>query len=140
MTWTYTSDPMNEPVDEIRFLVGDTDDAEHLVQDEEIAYHLSLYPKPVGKPAYLAGAAVAEAIAAQFARRADRSIGSLQISAKQQRDHYVELAAQLRLAWATDGKGTASNTLRMVPAGPTLSGGGKTYLGENTIPSGGGMH
>jgi hypothetical protein len=142
MTWTYTQAPETEVRDEVRLLVGDTDDLEPLVQDEEIAYSLVLWPKPSGKPAYLAGAHIADAIAAQFARRADRSVGELSISAKQQRDHYVELADNLRQMFLTNGLGTdaaSAQSFAAVPAGvPVLGGGGPTYLGGPTTLNQGG--
>lgn len=138
MTWTYTQNPMTVPVDEVHFLVGDTDTLDRLVQDEEIAYYLALYPKPAGKPAYLAAAAVCDAIASQFARKADKSVGPLQISASQQYDHYVALAQQLRTAFATKGAGVIpSSTLRIHTGIPVLGGGGRTVLGTQTTRSGG---
>lgn len=140
MAWTYGAAPATDPIDEVHFLVGDTDAAEPLLQNEEVTALLGLYPKPAGKPAYLAAAAGADAIAAQFARRAQRSVGPLAISAQQQWEHYVALAQQLRTAYATGGLGVIpSASLRIVPAGPVLSGGGRTYLGDNTLPSGGAL-
>lgn len=129
MTWTYTSDPAGDTTDEVRFLVGDTDTTDQLVQNEEIEYALSAYPKPTGKPAYLAAAAVADGIAAKFARRADRSLGSLSIQAKQQRDHYVELAQTLRQAHASSGQATGDTRAPYRLGIPLLSGGGPTVLG-----------
>lgn len=128
MVWTYGASPATSATDEVHFLVGDTDLAEPLVQDEEITYYLALHPKPAGKPAWLASAAVADAIAAQFARRAQRSIGSLSIAAQQQWEHYVALAATLREAYATNGRGSRS----VRPGAPILGGGGTTVLGGST--------
>ena len=139
MTWTYTASPATVATDEVHFLVGDTDQTAPLVQDEEIDYYLTLYPKPAGKPAYLAAAAVAEAIAAKFARKMDQTLGSLQASAKQQHDHYVELAQSLRTSYATDGEGLVPSTaLRIKPGVPRLGGGGDTALGGPTLLATGG--
>lgn len=139
MAWTYTGAPGTSPTDEIHFLVGDTDTTEQLVKDEEIAYFLTLYPKPAGKPAYLAAAAAADAIAAQFSRRAQRSIGSLSIAAQQQWEHYIALAQTMRTLYATAGLGIIpSAALRVVAASPVLGGGGTTVLGgPNNLRSGG---
>lgn len=126
--WSYDGDPTGDRTDEVRFMVGDTDPAEELVQNEEIDFVLTQYPPVEGRPPWLAAAHVADAIAAKFARRADRSIGTLSIQAKQQRDHYVELAASLRVQHATNGRGRQS----VILAGPRLGGGGPTYLGGNT--------
>lgn len=132
MVWTYDADISGDRKDEVRWLVGDTTAADPLVQDEEIEYVLTQYPPVAGRPAWLAGAHVADAIAARFARKADRSIGTLSISAKQQRDHYRELAADLRALWATNGQGNATAFAGVVVAAPVLSGGGRTYLGDTT--------
>lgn len=138
MTWSYGGQPDSDVVDEVHLLVGDTDATEPLVQNEEITYLLTLYPKPAGKPAYLAGAAAADAIAAQFARRAQRSVGSLSIAAQQQYEHYKEVAQMLRTAYATNGEGNPDGgPLRVRPGIPRLGGGGRTYLGDNQLPSGG---
>lgn len=140
MTWTYNNTPGDDdyPGDEVRLLVGDTNEEDPLVQDEEITYFLSLYPKVTGKPAYLAAAAAAEAIAAKFARKMNTQIGPLSAQSKQQRDHYVELAAQLRQSWATDGKGGSTGFASVRASKPRLSGGGRTVLGTSTLSAGGG--
>lgn len=128
MAWTYGADPLNDPTDEVHFLAGDTDPDDPLLQDEEIALLLAMYPKPVGKPAYLAAAAACDAIAARFGRQMQRSIGDLAASAQQKFEHYLQLAAQLRAAYMTDGEGLAQSPLRVRPASPVLGGGGQTYL------------
>lgn len=120
MTWTYSGDPGASDKDEIRFLVGDTNADAPLVQDEEIAYILTIH---AGDDSinYQAAADVAEAIAAQFARKAQRSIGPLAISAEQQYEHYVDVAKRLRGLAATGGRSGALGL-------PVLGGGGGTYL------------
>lgn len=130
MTYSYTADPVNDPIDEVHFLVGDTDSAEPLLQNEEVALFLDMYPKPVGRPAYLAGAAAAEAIAAKFARNMQSAVGPLSQQAQQQFEHYIALAQQLRVAYATAGAGIIpGGVLRAMPGSPVLSGGGPTFLG-----------
>lgn len=123
MAWTYT-DPTTSDKDAVRFLVGDTDSTEPLVQDEEIEYVLTLRATVAGDVNYWAAADVAEAIAAKFARQIDKSVGSLQGSFKQKHDHYVELARRLRTLAATGGRAPGF----AVPGVPILSGGGDTYL------------
>lgn len=138
MAWTYGAMPSTDPTDEVHFLVGDTDPDDPLIQDEEIEMLLSLYPKPAGKPAYLAAAAGCDAIASKFGRKMQRSVGPISLSAQQQYEHYVELAQQLRVAYATDGKGIIPSTsMRIHPGVPMLGGGGNTVLGGNTVSSGG---
>ena len=79
MTWTYDGDPTQDRTAEVRFLVGDTDQTDPLVQDEEIEFVLTQYVPVEGSPAWLAAAHVADGIAAKFARKADRSLGSLDL-------------------------------------------------------------
>lgn len=43
MSWTYTADPLNNALDEVRMLVGDTNDNFHIMQDEELQYFISTY-------------------------------------------------------------------------------------------------
>ena len=38
MTWTYSGDPATNARDAIRFLTGDTDTNDQLINDEEIAW------------------------------------------------------------------------------------------------------
>lgn len=123
--WTYDGDPDGNRTDEVRFMVGDTDPADPLVQDEEIDYVLTLHVPAVGKPAWLAAAWTCDAIAGKFARRMQQSIGSLSRSAQQQYEHYRDLAAHYRMLHATNGKGVTAAKV----AYPVLGGGGPTYLG-----------
>ena len=133
MTWTFTNAPATNQTDEVRLLIGDTLTTSQLITDEEIAYFLIVYPKPVPplvpvtRPAYLAAAAAADAIAASFARKADRSLArGLSIQASQQYDHYVAVAASLREAYITGGIGKRGAR----PALPKLGGGGTGVLGN----------
>ena len=41
MSWSYSGDPQNSRLDECRFLLGDTNEAEAILQDEEIMYIIS---------------------------------------------------------------------------------------------------
>lgn len=125
MAWTYDGDPTGDRKDEVRFMVGDTTETTALVQDEEIEYLLTLHAPVAGKPAWLAAAAVCDAIAGKFARAVQQSIGSLSRSAQQQFEHYRDLAAHYRMLYATNGQGAS----RSVIAVPVLGGGGPTYLG-----------
>ena len=91
MTWTYGRDPAASNRDAVRFLVGDTDNADPLVTDEEIAYALTLEPTNT-----LTAARVAEALAAKFSRYANQSVGDLSISYSDRVRQLKELAKQLR--------------------------------------------
>lgn len=91
MTWSYSGNPKDNNKDAVRFLVGDTDSDEELIQDEEILFILDTETN-----IYRAAANVAESIAAMFSRKADVSIGDYSESLSQQADNYLKLAERLR--------------------------------------------
>jgi len=91
MTWTYSGDPSANNRDEIRFMVGDTDTNDQLVTDEEIAYAIAEEDNNL-----LAASRIANAIAAQFARRTDTEVGDLRKWYSQRFTQYTELANKLR--------------------------------------------
>ena len=95
--WTYSGDPAASARDLVRHLVGDTDTTDQQVTDEEIAWAVGAYATT-----YLAASATARAIAARYARKADKSVGDLSLSYSQLQRHYAELAADL------DAKGNVS--------------------------------
>lgn len=86
MTWSY-SNTQSSDKDKVRFLVGDTDTADQLVQDEEINVVLARKAD-----IYNAAAEVCRTIAAKFARRVDKKVGHLSLSASQKAKAYLELA------------------------------------------------
>lgn len=43
MTWSYSGNPASSDLDELRFLLGDTNESEHIMQDEELEYLISEY-------------------------------------------------------------------------------------------------
>ncbi len=77
-------------MDLTRFLVGDTDTDDQLVNNEEVNWALSQFP------VYTAAAELADAIAAKFARKVDKSVGDLKISFSRQAEQYAKKAAMLR--------------------------------------------
>lgn len=79
MSWTYSADPSSSPKDAVRWLVGDTDPDDQLVQDEEINWNLTQY----GGEIYRAASDTAYNISAFFVREAQstsKSVGGLSIS------------------------------------------------------------
>ena len=91
MSATYSGNPASSPRDAVRLLIGDTDVAEALLQDEEIDWLLSRQPN-----VELAAADACEAIAAKFARQADTTNGDLSVRASQRAEAYRQRAADLR--------------------------------------------
>jgi len=91
VTWTY-DDPTASDKDAVRFLVGDTDDADPLISDEEIGFFLEEWPDSN----YHAAAETAESIAARFAREVNQSADGLSWSGDSLSQKYYELADRLR--------------------------------------------
>lgn len=144
MTTTYSGDPDTGVVDQLRFLCGDTDMTDPILQNEEYEFFGTTFPADAGRPAWLAAANACDAIAGKFARKMSSSVSSLSSEAQQQWEHYVAMAAQYRTLHATDGEmgmsdsSAGGGTLRIVPGIPVLGGGGPTFLGEIPLASGGG--
>lgn len=93
MTWTYSGNPSLTSRDEVRFLVGDTDNTNQLATDEEISYALVKEGS-----SYLAAASVCFSLAAKYARYMDQSVGDLSISYSQRYQQFKELAKRLELS------------------------------------------
>lgn len=87
MTWEYSGDPSTSGKDEVRFLVGDTDDGDPQMQDEEIEFLLTRY----GDATTAAGAA-ARALAGKYTRAVTKAVGDLRIEYSDRAKAYRELA------------------------------------------------
>jgi len=90
VTWSYTHDPRDTPVDEVRFLIGDTTTTTPLVQDEEILYVLGTEATTL-----LAAVVVAKSIAMKLGREVDKQVGDLKISASTRYKNYLEVLQTL---------------------------------------------
>lgn len=91
MSWSYSGDPSASTLDEVRFLIGDTDIDDQQLSDEEITYLLAEY-----ESALPAAIAAAEGIAAKYARLVDQKTGDIDVKFSQRAAHYSQLAADLR--------------------------------------------
>lgn len=87
--WTYSGDPSKSPLDAVRFLIGDTDENDPLLNDAEIQY--TLYHGVVS-----AAIQCCDIIAAKFLREVDYAIGPLRESASQKANAYMKRANYLR--------------------------------------------
>ena len=96
MSWTYSGDPSASTIDAVRFLVGDTDTGDQLVQNEEVSFALANEGST-----NMAAATICRAIAARFSRQADKTVGKLQISLSQKAKSYLEMANKLELKSST---------------------------------------
>lgn len=95
MTFTYV-DPTSSARDKVRFLVQDTVNTGHLLEDEEITWLISEWAD-----VYDAAANAAEILAARFAGQADysKSVGDLSLSETHsaQVERYQQIATNLRM-------------------------------------------
>jgi hypothetical protein len=102
--FTYSGDPRDSDRDAVRFLIGDTDETDQLVSDEEIAYML-LTQSPLRVASLMA-----TGLAKEFAGRASsKTVGSLTIKKgfEEKSKSYASLAARL--------SATADKTTAFVP-------------------------
>lgn len=90
MTWSYSGDPMSDEMDAVRFLVGDTDSGDPLMQDEEIEHLLDRFITP-----YQAAVQACRVLAAKFAREVSHSGDGLSYSGSDLHKHYMALAEEL---------------------------------------------
>jgi hypothetical protein len=122
MSWSYeTPDYSNK--DAVRFLVGDTNPDQKLLENEEINWLLAQ-----NTSVYVAASEAAKAIAALYGREVDKQVGDLRISASQRQKQYLDLAKQLRSRAAqsvspyaggisrSDKQSVVANTDRVPPA------------------------
>jgi len=89
MTWSYNTSLATDK-DKVRFYIGDTDQTDQLLQDEEISFLLTEMSNVL-----LAAAHAAKAVAAKFSRQADKAAGDLRVSLSQKAQAYMSLAADL---------------------------------------------
>ena len=81
MTWTYSGDPATNARDSIRFLTGDTDTNDQLINDEEIGWtNNQVTGSDTATTAlYESSYRVMVAIASKFSRLADQAVGDLKV-------------------------------------------------------------
>lgn len=90
MSFTYAGE-LSTPLDQTRFLIGDTDPREPLFQDEEIAGNLTIYTQPID-----AAIALATAQASKYARKVTMSVDGLSVNYSDLAKQFTALAQQLR--------------------------------------------
>src|SRR3954465_5880659 len=95
MTWTYSGNPSTSTTDEIRFLIGDTDPDDELLQDEEIQYLYNTWYTIYGTVFYVASIAC-ETIAASYAREASHSADGVSVQLGEIQAKFTKQAETLR--------------------------------------------
>ena len=109
MTWTYSGDPGASTLDEVRFLIQDTDTDDQLLSDEEINYLADAYGDP-----YSAAVAAVVSLIGQAARSLEESkrVGDLSLTRK----------SGDRLAqWEALKRHLESERFRRAPAAPVAN-------------------
>jgi hypothetical protein len=88
---TYSGNPSNSTRDQVRFLLRDTDMSSPILTDAEIDWLLTEEPN-----VYLAAASAAEQVTSRFANLADKQVGDLRISYRNQVRDWDQRATALR--------------------------------------------
>jgi hypothetical protein len=95
MNWSYSGDPADSPLDETRFLLGDTTETAHSLSDEEITFLLTRN----ANDAYRAGAEAAGILAVRFIglSATTKKVGDLTLTTEYQAqaERYFALEAKL---------------------------------------------
>lgn len=96
--WSYSGDPRESAKDATRFLCGDTDQQDPLLQNEEIEYFLAMYNNtPLN-----ASIRCCEAIMMKFARLVDESVGQVKLAFNQKYKAYQAMVKELKQRLATE--------------------------------------
>lgn len=120
MTWKYSGNPADSALDEVRFLVGDTDAGDQLLSDQEIEYLLVNNPATAGISNWSCASEAARAISSKMTKLISKTVGSLSLQYGQRAQQFADLAEQL------DKKAVSGN--QQVVGQPILGGGGTKYL------------
>lgn len=94
MAFTYGGSPGTTPVDTVRFLVGDTDETEYFLQDEEINWLHEIWISKGNE--YFVASKAAEAIAAKLARETSFSADGQTVALGELQQKYQTLASELQ--------------------------------------------
>jgi hypothetical protein len=98
VSWSYSFNPGSTPKDQVRFLIGDTDSTDPLLQDEEIVWVLSKYNNsPIN-----AAIRCCESVVGKFSRLANETVGQVRIEFKQKAEGYMKLLTMLKTRLATE--------------------------------------
>jgi len=120
VAWNYTGDPANSDRDAVRFLVGDTCEADPLLQDAEVDFVISEQTTNE-----LAAAYCLRALAARFSRQVTKKIGDVSVNCSDLAKAFAERADEL------DPNGITKNVPLALPSFGGLSIDEKDSLAED---------
>lgn len=89
--YTYSGDPSSSVIDQIRFLVQDTNITAALLSDQEITYLSTKW-----KNVFMAAAEAADVIGSKYVSYADKTVGPLRIRKSDLSQRYYDLGKSLR--------------------------------------------
>lgn len=92
MAWTYSGNPASSPKDTVRFLIGDTDSCDQLLQDDEIVWVLGIYNNTPNNAAIRC----VETIMSKFSRLMDESVGQVKLTYSQRAKGYRDMLRDLK--------------------------------------------
>jgi len=92
MSWSYSGNPSDSPLDSVRFLIQDTDEDDKLLNDAEIQFMLDSENGDI----YFASYKLAETLAGKFSRLVSQTIGDYSISYSDLSEKYLALARKLK--------------------------------------------
>ncbi len=87
MAFSYNSSQLSEPLNRLRFLVQDTGDAGHFLEDEEITYSAEQEPN-----LYRVAAGLCRAIAAKLSKTPNLDDVTIKFDADKRASTYIKLA------------------------------------------------
>lgn len=91
MSWNYSGDPSVSPKDNVRFIIGDTEEDIPQVTDEEIEFALNNTESDVSRASILC----VKNLVAKYAKAVDYKIGPESVSAGDRYTHYTSLLNKL---------------------------------------------
>ena len=105
MAWSYSGDPADSAIDAIRFLVGDTDTNDQLLDDEEISWTNNQVTgsNTATTALYEVAYRCMIAIASKFSRLADQTVGDLKVDMHQKATNAREQAKLLYAQASREG-------------------------------------
>lgn len=108
MSWSYSGDPADSQLDELRFIIQDTDTGLQLLSDEELGYLIGVWMPKYDSIIYV-GAIAAATIARKFATLIDVSADGVAVSTGSLVDRYTKLATMLVDEFKRAGVGAQIN-------------------------------
>lgn len=99
MSFSYSGNPESSALDEARFLIGDTDANEPIMQDEEIQYIINTYPVDSNTFRYQ----LFSRVATLFARDIKRSLGPQSEDPTSRLNYYKEQADYYKKLMSVSG-------------------------------------